>query len=320
MSVLGALAIAGGISALNGLLSYGSSAASTGLSVDAQKELFDYQWEKAQSPHAQIQNLTREGVNPTALFGNSPNVVGGSMPSVAVPPLHFSTGIENMRDITGALSDLANAKKTGVDTKKAEKEIEGQQLSNEAQSLQNKITREYGMKRAGLDLATAYQGVLLAEKENDLKAKEKARKDWEIAKEKALSEATEANRDILRKELANKDKEIELRNKESEARAEASRASAQASYTQADVNREQRRISAALADIEEQGQDSKLRALLAQYRKDGLISEADAKEAEMKLEQLTDLHAARNNTKLARAIDDVAEWIKDKVSIFGTLK
>ena len=40
MSLLGALAIAGGISALNGLMSYGSSAASTGLSVDAQKELF----------------------------------------------------------------------------------------------------------------------------------------------------------------------------------------------------------------------------------------------------------------------------------------
>ena len=237
MSLLGSLAIAGGISALNGLMSYASSAASTGLSVDAQKELFDYQWDKAQSPKAQIRNLTAEGVNPTALFGNSPNVVGGSMPSANVPPVLFSTGVDNVRDFTGALSDLANAKKTGVDTKKAEKEVEGQQLSNDAQELQNKITREYGMKRAGLDLATAYEGVLLSEKENDLKLKEKALKDWEIAKEKALSEASEVNRDILRKELANKDKEIELRNKESEARAESSRASAEASRASAEYSR-----------------------------------------------------------------------------------
>ena len=162
MSVLGTLAIAGGIAAINGLADYLGSSASTGMSVDAQKELFDYQWQKAASPHAQVQNLTAEGINPTAVFGKSPNVVGGAMPSVSVPPIHFSTGIENLRDLTGALSDIANAKKTGVDTKKVEKEVEGQQLSNEALDLQNKITREYGMKRAGLDLATAYQGVLLA--------------------------------------------------------------------------------------------------------------------------------------------------------------
>ena len=315
MSLLGALAIAGGISALNGLMSYGSSAASTGLSVDAQKELFDYQWDKAQSPHAQIQNLTHEGINPTAVFGKSPNVVGGAMPSVAVPPLHFSTGVENMRDITGALSDLANAKKTGVDTKKAEKEVEGQQLTNEAQSLQNKITQEYGMKRAGLDLATAYQGVLLAEKENDIKAKEKALKDWEVAKEKALSEATEANRDILRKELDNKDKEIELRNKESEARAESSRASAEASRASASLSYAQKKTEDTLREWRKSLTKNQAAQLYHQIKNIDMSTEEKAIDALRKLTGLSDAPWTQvyNDIKKVTGVvkpDDVLEYLE----------
>lgn len=315
MSLLGSLAIAGGISALNGLMNYVGSKASTDMSVDAQKDLFDYQWNKAQSPHAQIQNLTREGVNPTAIFGNSPNVVGGSMPSASVPPIRFSTGVESVRDLTGALSDLANAKKTGVDTSKAEKEVEGQQLSNESQALQNRITQEYGMKRAGLDLATAYQGVLLAEKENDIKAKEKALKDWEIAKEKALSEATEANRDILRKELDNKDTELELRNKESEARAESSRASAEASRASASLSYAQKKTEDTLREWRKSLTKNQAAELYHKIKNIDMSTEEKAIDALRKLTGLSDAPWTQvyNDIKKVTGVvkpDDVLEYLE----------
>lgn len=315
MSVLGALAITAGISALNGIMNYAGSKASTDMSVDAQKELFDYQWNKAQSPHAQIQNLTAEGINPTAVFGSSPNVVGGSMPSVSVPPIQYSTGVDNIRSLTGAMSDLAQAKKAGADTSKVEKEIEGQVLSNESQQLQNRITLAFGMERAGLELANAYQGVLLAEKENDIKAKDKALKDWEIAKEKALSEATEANRDILRKELDNKDKEIELRNKESEARAESSRASAEASRASASLSYAQKKTEDTLREWRKSLTKNQAAQLYHQIKNIDMSTEEKAIDALRKLTGLSDAPWTQvyNDIKKVTGVvkpDDVLEYLE----------
>lgn len=230
LGILGALGIMSGAGLLNSILSQGAAERQTGLSVDAQKELFDYQWNKAGSPLAQVQNLAAAGLSPVSQFGRgSADIVGGSMPSVSPQPIQMSSGVDLVRTLTSAAKDLADVKKTGVDTAKTEHEIEGIKLSNDMQELQNTITKEYGIPKAAKELALSAEQVKLAQQQGDLNEIEKAIKKWTEAKEHAISQAEQNKRDILKQELENTAKRLDLENKEIEARVNASNAAADAS-------------------------------------------------------------------------------------------
>lgn len=87
----------------------------------ASKELMDYQWQKFQSPLAQVNSLAAAGINPAVALGQ-----GGSgftaTPSAAMPT--------SVPPQIGGISDLGSFVKALAEAKKANLEGVGKQLEN----------------------------------------------------------------------------------------------------------------------------------------------------------------------------------------------
>lgn len=303
------------ISVAGGLLNNLFQSQSMDKQVSAQKDLMRYQWDNFSSPSAQAKAYAAAGFNPATALGNG-NITSASPSAPSVTPPQFSVGIENLSELGSFMKSVADAKKAGVDTHLSEQEIRNKQVQQKRDEFELNLRKTFGKSESVLNLANAYQQVLLAQDSHDLNLKEKALKDWQKAKEKALSELSEHERDIAAKRLANTDIELKLQNEESKARANASNASAEASRTQADVNRENRRLQSALADIEEGAKFDKIQALIAQYQKEGWLSESDASEARIRASRLHDVENKRES-KFFKAIDDYSEWLKSKLKIFS---
>ena len=151
-AVLGPMAAAGGQvlgGIANTLLGNSQSKSNTRYSMDLQKSLMDYSWNKYNSPAAQAKAYAEAGLNPAVAFGQggmsapvAPNVT-----APAVQPSPVDLGIQNMPQ---AVLAAAEAKKAGMDA-------EGQKLLNQynsetmaerirAAGLQNKWTEEQTTK------------------------------------------------------------------------------------------------------------------------------------------------------------------------------
>lgn len=244
-AALGLGAASAGVSSLFGigqnLLNQQASDRAFEREVQASKDLLDYQQSKYYSPSAQVKNLTKAGLNPASMFGNqSPVFSSGGMPSSpAYQNLGMSIGTQSLSELASSLVGLAQAKKAGVDTTKAEHEIEGIKLDNDAKDFSNKILKTYGLEKASQELALAYQQVSLAKQQGDINEQEKALKTWQTAKEKALSECSAHQRDLLKKELDNKDLALDIANREGESRIVANKAGAASALATAENQREQ---------------------------------------------------------------------------------
>ena len=273
------------------------------------------QWEEYYSPKAQVRNLAAAGINPAVAFGNQSPVLtsGGQMQMPDVP--NFGIGTTALSEIGNYLNAAANAKKAGVDTRSAEEDIKLKQIEQSRNSFENKLRQQFGLKQAAQDLALSEANVRLAQLSGDNAELDKAIKEYTKAKEKAMSECAENQRDILKKELANKDTELKLSNRVLKTQGDANLAAANASNTQADVNRENRRLQSALADVEDVGKLEKIKSLLAEYKKNGAISEADEKEANIKLSRLSDVENKRTSS-FFKEVDGFTDWLKSKISIF----
>lgn len=273
------------------------------------------QWNKYYSPQAQVRNLAAAGINPAVAMGNQSPVLtsGGQMQMPDVPNLGLGTTA--LSEIGAYINAAANAKKAGVDTRSAEEDIKLKQIEQSRNSFENKLRQTFGLKQAAQDLALSEANVRLAQLSGDNSEIEKAIKEYTKAKEKALSECQEKQRDILQKELDNKDTELKLSNRVLKTQGDANIASANASNTQAEVNRQTRRLQSALADIEEEGKFDKINSLIAEYKKNGSISDADAKEADIKLSRLNDIQDKRSSY-FFKEVDGLTEWLKSKISIF----
>ena len=273
------------------------------------------QWKEYYSPQAQVRNLAAAGINPAVAMGNQSPVLtaGGQMQMPDVPNLGLGTTA--LSEIGAYLNAAANAKKAGVDTRSAEEDIKLKQIEQSRNSFENKLRQTFGLKQVAQDLALSEANVRLAQLSGDNVEIDKAIKQYTKAKEKALSECQEKQRDILQKELDNKDTELKLSNRVLKTQGDANIASANASNTQADVNRQNRRLQAALADIEEAGKLDKINSLIAEYKKNGSISDADAKEADIKLSRLNDIQDKRSSY-FFKEVDGLTEWLKSKISIF----
>lgn len=283
--------------------------------IQKSKELLDYQWNKMYSPKAQVKNLAAAGVNPAAAFGNNVPVLnsGGQL---SMPDNVFGgLGTSSLTDISNYLLAKANAKKAGADTRKADAEAD-------AVSFENELNRVFKQPERVANLMAAYKSMQLQDDEH-------SRNEWTNAKEKALSELTGIQKDTAKKVFDNMDTQILQENKQraenikltqekqkTEKTAQtANKAAANASNTQASVNRENRRLQAALADVEESGKEDKIKSLLAEYKKNQSISDADAKEADIKLSRLNSIEDKRS-TYFFNEVDNFLEWLKGKVSIF----
>lgn len=273
------------------------------------------QWDEYYSPKAQVRNMAAAGINPAVAFGNQSPVLtsGGQMQMPEVSNL--GVGTTALSEIGNYLNAAANAKKAGVDTRSAEEDIKLKQIEQSRNSFENKLRQQFGLKQAAQDLALSEANVRLAQLSGDNAELDKAIKEYTKAKEKAMSECAENQRDILKKELANKDTELKLSNRVLKTQGDANLAAANASNTQADVNRENRRLQSALADVEDAGKLEKIKSLLAEYKKNGAISEADEKEANIKLSRLSDVENKRTSS-FFKEVDGFTDWLKNKISIF----
>lgn len=280
------------------------------------------QWDEYYSPQAQVRNLAAAGINPAVAMGNQSPVLtsGGQMQMPDVPNLGLGTTA--LSEIGNYLNAVANAKKAGADTRSSEEDVKLKQIEQSRNQFELQLRQKYGLKQAAQNLSLAEANVRLAQLSGDNAEIDKAIKEYTKAKEKALSECQEKQRDILQKELDNKDTELKLSNRvlktqgdSNIASANASNAAAKASLSQADVNRETRRLQSALADVEEAGKLDKINSLIAEYKKNGSISDADAKEADIKLSRLNDIQDKRSSY-FFKEVDGLTEWLKSKISIF----
>ena len=274
------------------------------------------QWDEYYSPKAQVRNMAAAGINPAVAFGNQSPVLtsGGQMQMPDVP--NFGIGTTALSEIGNYLNAAANAKKAGVDTRSAEEDIKLKQIEQSRNSFENKLRQQFGLKQAAQDLALSEANVRLAQLSGDNAELDKAIKEYTKAKEKAMSECAENQRDILSKELANKDTELKLSNRVLKTQGDSNIASANAANSQAALNKENRRLQAALADVEEGAKDERLNSLISEYKANGLISDADAKEASIKLSRLQDVEYRRKG-EYFKAFDDFSEWLKSKIKIFS---
>lgn len=323
LSLGAALGIAGGSALLNSGLQFLGGQYSQAKQVAAQKDLFDYTWAKANSPKAQVNNLTAAGLNPVAMFGSHGLSEIGS-PSGQISPIDYQgIGTTDLSGLAQYIAATAEAKKKGVEIPGIEADTQGKLLDNDRKKFENDLLKSYGNDKMAAEVSLAWQNYALALQSEDLNKQEIAKKQWEVAKEKAMSQVAENQRDILKKELDNKDTEIALRNeqkreeiKTEQSKQSANYASANASNTQADVNRQLRRLNSALADVEEGAKTDKIQNLINEYRAKSAMSDLDYQEANRRIEAMQHM---RDN-ELGREVDNFLEWLKGKVSIFGIAK
>ena len=273
-----------------------------------------FAYDKFNSPAAQVRGFQQAGMNPAVGMSESGGNSGGSQ-SAPPAPTENPFGMVNLETYANSLKALADAKKAGVDTRSAEEDIKLKQIEQDSKEFELRLQKYFGTEERAQALALLEKNVRIAQLTGDTKEQEKAINEWIKAKEKAISETEENKRDILKKELDNTDKRLKLENRVLSTQGTANLASANASNTQADVNRQTRRLQSALADIEESGKSEKIKALLAEYKKNQAISDADAKEAEVKLSRLESIQDKRS-TYFFREVDNYLEWLKDKVRIF----
>ena len=99
-----------GSSFLNGVFNRNSMKSQ----IEASKELMNYQWDKFQSPRAQVNSLASAGINPAVALGQ-----GGSgftaTPSAAMPS-SVPPQIGGIQDIAGFVKAMAEAKKAGLES------------------------------------------------------------------------------------------------------------------------------------------------------------------------------------------------------------
>lgn len=316
----GSAAVNLGGSFLGALFNKGAAEAALEKQVAASKELLDYQMEKYQSPLAQMKQIGQAGLNPAAMFGNtSPVNVGGSMTLPNAPTYGIDVGTQSLSDVASLLVGAAQAKKAGADTKVAENTAEGAALDNERKTMENDFMKRYGLEKSAAELALAQQNVKLALASTDVQQQEKAFKEWQTAKEKALSECSEKQRDLLQKELDNKDTEIRLRNEKAREEINTEKSAQTANYASADSSRasasnfrQRARINSVLADIQEATSKDEISAKLSELVKDKAISETEAEQARQKLEAISNMRDGGFRQK----VDDFTIWLKDRISIF----
>lgn len=289
------------------------------------KEMANYMWQNFQSPKAQVAAMGAAGLNPVGMLEHGGSGAFAS-PSVSMPssaPINVS-GIMDISSLANMLNSVANIRKTGAEVPNIEAATANQVADTEAKKLQNSLTEKFGQQKWISEISLAFQNALLANASTDKTKQETAYQELHNLWQKVINEQEGIKKDILVKERDNTDTRLGLENQllqeksKTEKSAQTSNyASANASNTQAEVNRENRRIQSALADIEEQGKNARIEALISEYESKKWLTEAEANEARIKASRLHDVELRRDQSVLFREIDNLSEWIKSKIKIFG---
>lgn len=243
------------------------------------RDNMEYQWNNYYSPQAQVRNMAKAGINPAVAFGNqSPTLSSGGQLQMPDAP-NFGVGTTAINELGSYFKSLADAKKAGADTKLVGAQTDKALTEVEAQKLANEFTKKYGNQKWLNDLSMAYQNILLAQKTNDLKEVEKAIAHWKEVGEKAISESNEHTRDMLAKDLANKDTEIRLSNKLLQEKANTEKSVQAANLASA-------RYSHSLADTEDGLRELKKASQTILNGIEAVKYEEDSKTLQSKIDKL----------------------------------
>lgn len=279
------------------------------------------QWNRYYSPRAQVQNMAAAGINPAVAFGNQSPVLssGGQMQMPEVPALGLGTTA--LAEIGQYLNAAANAKKAGVDTRSAEEDIKLKQIEQRRNDFELRLRNQFGLKQAAQDLALSEANVRLAQLGGDNAELDKAIKEYTKAKEKAMSECAENQRDILGKELANKDTELRLSNRvlktqgdSNIASANASNASAAASRAQANIFEIEKDIKKLERKFRESTNTQEIETKLSELRKQGIINDTEYEEGKKRLDSISKFNQARENSKVVENGYLFFDWLGDIIS------
>ena len=243
------------------------------------RENLDYMMSRYYSPQAQVNNLAAAGINPAVAFGNqSPVFSSGGQMQMPSNPL-AGIGTTSLSDLANYINAKTNAKKAGVEMRNID-------IDTQAKKFDLELAKIYKSPEQFAALTLAWKNVMLSDDEHNIKV-------WQKAKEKALSEVEEKNRDILDKTLSNMDIQIKQENKQREENIKltqekqktektsqsANVASANASNAAANLSRSQKSYQDIVNDIKESGKTFELESIIHKYRSDGKVADAEAEKA-----------------------------------------
>lgn len=279
-----------------------------GQQTGASEDLMKYQWDNFMSPRAQVREMAAAGLNPGAVLGSgkgsfaSPSV---GMPSVA--PVQIG-GVDTLANYLVAKSQ---AKRNEVDTKLLDIEAQNKQFELD-------LNRCFSSKERVANLLSAYKALQLQDDEH-------SRNEWLIAKEKALSELSGIQKDTAKKVLDNMDTQIMQENKQREesikltkeqqktekSSQSANYASAQNQRAQALLNKEIQSIKHVEREVAETGKLDQIDALLADYRRDKMLSDEEYEEAKKRFDALKRINKAIDKSEFVSKTNAAFTWLTD---------
>lgn len=212
-----------------------------------QKELMDYQaslnermWNMQNAyntPRKQRERLKAAGLNPDLMYGNGSAGVQAPLPagaSGAAAPAYnpAPSGVNFASD----LAAVAAAKESGMNVSTMEKELQIKEIERQRQEFEFSLRQKYADSQYAAELAQSFANLRLALLSGDEKEKDIAIKQWTEAKEKALSQCQEKQRDLLQKDLDTYDARFKAYQSSVKSQNAANYGSANQSNTQAGVN------------------------------------------------------------------------------------
>ena len=323
------LQVAGGVvNSLSGLFSSGQAFNRQKELMDYQMKLQDEQFKKYTSPQAQVSNLAAAGINPAVAMGNQSPVFAPSPSSGAVAPAQFGIGTTSLTDLAQYLLAKAQAKKADVETKNID-------IDTEAKKFELELSKWFSAPEKVANITLAWKNVMLKDDEHNIN-------EWKKVTEETLSQLKGIERDSAKKLFDNMDTVIQQENKQREesikltqekqgtertqqtanrASARASEASAKASESQAKLNEHQQQLidyQAEFQDMVNKVKRSNLSSeMLTELKKilaNRALSEAEQKEAQLRMQHVEAFINARNNSAAWREFDNACNWISSKIS------
>lgn len=289
--------------------------------VSKSKELLDYQWKNYQSPEAQVKAMTAAGLNPAAMFGGQGSFAA---PAASLP----TTAPVQVDGVSDTLNSLTQLKKVDKENQLVDQEIY-KTLSEKGlideqrhgQVVANTILEAYGDKEAAARIANLGGQTALYASQKDLNKAEESLNQLKGETEKVYKELLHENKLKAALEVKNYQRYIESVISSNKASAQASVASAHASESQVELNSHQKD----LIDYQKDFQDmvnkvkranlsSEMLTDLKKMLSDRALSEAQKKEAELRLSHVEAFINARNMSAAWREFDNACNWISSKIS------
>lgn len=345
-----------GLNALGGLFggskddaterAYAEQRAAQERDFNFQREMWDkevQQWERTNqynSPANQARLLSEGGYSPAALMGgnfgsSAAQINQPSSPSHGITPimsqvesnpyLGFSSISQAMQSLSNVPKNLAEIPVFDAKIKEMLSRAGLNDASASLQKLYGTFEKQFGAdlrkskiaEQVGSYFRSLSESYLAAEQGDTEKSKRLLNKAI-AEREESTKGLNDAQRNIL---------EIDARYEEATIRAKLGLLGAQTNEANASAKRQKSeerlntarsRIEEVAASIKEGTAVSEYDALLSQYHKDGMLSDADYEEAKRKLRTIRTYQGEYGNEdvgKFVRGIDIFTEWLKDKVSI-----